>query len=233
MVMDEKYEILLSKSSILLAEDEDQLRESFRRVLLLYVADVYSAKDGEEAYALYQKHHPDIIITDIKMPGISGLDLVRLIRSKDTKTPIVVTSAYTDQDFLMESIKLSLIEYLVKPVKEQELSRVLSACARRLYQEHHTLTPITDTLQYDLENKLFIHGDERIIITHKEIELVELLLAHRGNLVTKQEIEEAIYVYEEAPPSALKNLVFKLRKKLPDEIIETVGKLGYVIKGHF
>jgi DNA-binding response OmpR family regulator len=229
-MMDEKYEILLSKSSILLAEDEERLRESFQRLLLLYVAEVYSAKDGEEAYALYQKHHPDIIITDIKMPGISGLDLVRLIRSRDTETPIVVTSAYTDQDFLMESIKLSLIEYLVKPVKEKELSRVLTACAQRLYQEHHTLTPITDTLQYDLENKLFLHGDERIIITPKEIELVELLLAHRGNLVTKQEIEEAIYIYEEAPPSALKNLVFKLRKKLPVDVIETVGKLGYVIK---
>jgi DNA-binding response OmpR family regulator len=229
-MMDEKYEILLSKSTILLAEDEERLRESFHRVLLLYVAEVYSAKDGEEAYALYQKHHPDIIITDIKMPGISGLDLVRLIRNKDTETPIVVTSAYTDQDLLLASIKLSLVEYLVKPVKEQELSRVLGVCAQQLYQTHHTLTPITDTLQYDLENKLFLHGDERIIITHKEIEFVELLLAHRGNLVTKQEIEEAIYVYEEAPPSALKNLVFKLRKKLPEDIIETVGKLGYVIK---
>jgi DNA-binding response OmpR family regulator len=229
-MMDEKYEILLSKSSILLAEDEERLRESFQRVLLLYVSEVYSAKDGEEAYTLYKKHRPDIVITDIKMPKINGLELVKMIRLKDAETPIVVTSAYTDQDFLMELIKLSLVEYLVKPVKERDLSRVLAACAQRLYQDHRTLTSITDTLQYDLENKLFIHGDERILLTHKEIEIVELLLSHQGNLVTKQQIEETIYIYEEAPPSALKNLVFKLRKKLPEEIIETVGKLGYVIK---
>ena len=229
-MMEEQYEILLSKSTLLLAEDEERLRESFRRVLLLYVQEVYTAGDGEEAYELYRKHRPDIVITDIKMPRLSGLDLVKKIRLKDPETPIVVTSAYTDQDFLLASIKLSLVEYLVKPVKESDLSRVLADCAAKLYREHHTQTPITPTLSYDLENKQFVHEGTPILLTAKEIELVELLLAHRGNLVTKQTIEEKIYVYEEAPPSALKNLVFKLRKKLPVEIIETVGKLGYVIQ---
>jgi DNA-binding response OmpR family regulator len=90
--------------------------------------------------------------------------------------------------------------------------------------------PIGDDVAYDFENKQLLHGEKHIVMTHKEIEFFEILLAHRGNLVTKQEIEEAIYVYEEAPPSALKNLVFKLRKKLPNDLIETVGKLGYVIK---
>ena len=230
MMMDEKYEILLSKSTLLLAEDEERLRESFRRVLLLYVREVYSAGDGEEAYALYRKHRPDIVITDIKMPKINGLDLVKKIRADDAQTPIVVTSAYTDQEFLLESIKLSLVEYLVKPVKEEALSRVLAECAVWLCREHHTVTPITASLAYDLENKHFLYKENPIPLTSKEIELVELLLAHRGNLVTKQSIEEHLYVYEEAPPSALKNLVFKLRKKLPEDIIETVGKLGYVIQ---
>ena len=230
MMMDEKYEILLSKSTLLLAEDEERLRESFRRVLLLYVREVYSAGDGEEAYALYRKHRPDIVITDIKMPKINGLDLVKKIRADDAQTPIVVTSAYTDQEFLLQSIKLSLVEYLVKPVKEEALSRVLAECAAWLCREHHTVTPITASLAYDLENKHFLYEESPIPLTSKEIELVELLLAHRGNLVTKQSIEEHLYVYEEAPPSALKNLVFKLRKKLPEDIIETVGKLGYVIQ---
>ncbi len=228
--MEKKYEILLSKSSVLLAEDEERVRESFKMVLELYVDAVFCASNGKEAYAIYQKKHPDIVITDIKMPIVSGLELVKKIRLKDTETPIIVTSAYTDQDFLMESIKLSLIEYLVKPVKESDLSRVLEESARRLYADHHTITKITDEISYDLENKNFICNGKKIVITPKEIELVELLLAHRGNLLTKQEIEDRIYIYEDAPISALKNLVFKLRKKLPVDIIETVGKLGYMIK---
>jgi DNA-binding response OmpR family regulator len=228
--MDKKHEILLSKSSVLLAEDEVRVRESFRMVLELYVDKVFCAANGKEAYEIYSKMHPDIIITDIKMPILSGLELVKKIRLKDEETPIIVTSAYTDQDFLMESIKLSLVEYLVKPVKEADLSRVLEESAKKLYKEHHTLTEITQEISYDLENKLFVYKDTKIVITPKEVEFVELLLAHRGNLLTKQEIEDKIYIYEEAPISALKNLVFKLRKKLPVDIIETVGKLGYMLK---
>ncbi len=227
--MEEKYELLLAESSILLVEDEAPLRESFRRVLLLYAAEVHTAEDGEVGYRLYQTLHPNIVITDIKMPRMSGLELAKKIRSVDRDIPIVVTSAYTDQELLLESIKLSLVEYLVKPVKEEDLSRVLTRCAQRLYEHHRAIIPIREQLTYDHENKMLQYADRQIAMTHKEIELFELLLAHRGNLVTKQEIEDTIYVYEEAPPTALKNLVFKLRKKLPEGVIETVGKLGYMI----
>ncbi|NLC28155.1 MAG: helix-turn-helix domain-containing protein, partial [Campylobacteraceae bacterium] len=68
-----------------------------------------------------------------------------------------------------------------------------------------------------------------IELTPKEAEFMEFLLKHRGNLLTKQEIENHMYIYEEAPPSALKNLVFKLRKKIGCELIETVSRLGYRI----
>ncbi len=228
--MDEKYEILLNKSSILLAEDEDNLRESFKKVLLLYVNTVYTAKDGKEAYELYTKYHPDIIITDIKMPKINGIEFIKKIRQKNHDIPIIVTSAYTDQDLLLESIKLSLVEYVVKPIKEKELNRLLRECAQKLYENSETVISLGKNSSYDFENKIFIHKNNSIPLTQKEVEFFELLLAHRGNLVTKQDIEDKIYIYEEAPPSALKNLVFKLRKKLGTDTIKTVGKLGYTIE---
>lgn len=228
--MDEKYEILLNKSSILLAEDEDNLRESFKKVLLLYVNTVYTAKDGKEAYELYTKYHPDIIITDIKMPKINGIEFIKKIRQKNHDIPIIVTSAYTDQDLLLESIKLSLVEYVVKPIKEKELNRLLRECAQKLYENSETVISLGKNSSYDFENKIFIHKNNSIPLTQKEVEFFELLLAHRGNLVTKQDIEDKIYIYEEAPPSALKNLVFKLRKKLGTYTIKTVGKLGYTIE---
>ncbi len=228
--MDEKYEILLNKSSILLAEDEENVRESFKKVLLLYVEEVFTAKDGKEAYELYTKHNPDIIITDIKMPKINGIELIKKIRQKNHDIPIIVTSAHTDQDLLLESIKLSLVEYVVKPIKEKELNRLLRECAQKLYESSETVINLGKNISYDFENKIFIHNDKSINLTQKEVEFFEILLAHRGNLVTKQDIEDKIYIYEEAPISALKNLVFKLRKKLNTDVIKTVGKLGYMIE---
>ena len=228
--MDEKYEILLNESSILLAEDEENVRESFKKVLLLYVNEVYAAKNGEEALELYNKYHPNIIITDVKMPKLNGLELIKKMREKNHEIPIIVTSAYTDQDFLLESIKLSLIEYVVKPIKEKDLNRLLKGCAQKLYEKSETVIKLEENCAYDFDNKIFIYKNRSISLTQKEVEFFEILLAHRGNLVTKQDIEDKIYVYEEAPPSALKNLVFKLRKKLGTDTIKTVGKLGYTIK---
>jgi DNA-binding response OmpR family regulator len=227
--MEEKYEIILQKSTILLAEDEDTLRESFKKVLLLFVKDVYTAKDGEEALAMYKKYSPDILMTDIKMPKLNGLELIKKIRLEDKTIPILVTSAYADQDFLLESIKLSLVEYVIKPIKETKLNSILTECAKVLSQKPQTIVELEDGITYDLDNKILYFMEEEVVLTHKEVDFFELLLAHRGNLVTKQNIESKLYVYEEAPPSALKNLVFKLRKKLPDDIIKTVSKLGYMI----
>lgn len=226
----EKYEIILSKSSILLAEDEDSIRESFKRILLLYVDKVYEASDGEAALKLYKKHMPDIIITDIKMPKLNGLELIKKIREKDDKTPIIVTSAYADQDFLLESIKLSLVEYVIKPMKESVLNRVLAESAKIISDKQNTLIKIDSSHSYDYNNKVFTCKDKNIELTQKEVEFFEILLAHRGTLVTKHDIEDKLYIYEEAPPSALKNLVFKLRKKLEIDLIKTVSKLGYMIE---
>ena len=228
--MQEKYEIILNKSSILLAEDDESVRNSFKRVLLLFVDKVYSAKDGEEALKLYSKHNPDIIITDIKMPKMNGLELIKKIRESDNNTPIVVTSAYTDQNFLLESIKLSLVEYIVKPIKESELDRILKECAKVLEEKTKTVIRLNSTCKYDYDNKVLTCKDKDISLTHKEVEFFEILLAHRGTLVTKQAIEDKLYIYEEAPPSALKNLIFKLRKKIGEEIVKTVNKLGYIIE---
>ncbi|MGB6329579.1 MAG: response regulator transcription factor [Halarcobacter sp.] len=228
--MTEKCEIKLNKCSILLAEDEEKLRESFKKVLLLYVEKVYLAKDGEEALELYSKFNPDIIITDLKMPKLNGLDLIKIIRKENQLIPIIVTSAYTDKNFLLESIKLSLVEYVVKPIREANLSELLESCANILLKNSKTIIQIQNQYSYDYDNKIFTNKDYNLILTSKEVDLFELLLAHKGSLVTKNTIEDKLYIYEEAPPSALKNLVFKLRKKLKVDIIKTVSRLGYMIE---
>ena len=230
--MKAEHEIILKESTILLAEDDDGLRNIFKKILLLYVKEVYEAGDGEEAYAVYLQRSPDIVITDIKMPKLDGLDFIKKIREKEKNTPIIVTSAYADQELLLESIKLYLVEYLIKPIKDEDLSRVLARCADTISErKKDTLIDLPEGYRYDLRNKTILSPTgETAALTTKEIELIELLLEHRGTLVTKQTIEEKLYQYEEAPPSALKNLVFKVRKKLPGTILKTVGKLGYTIE---
>jgi YesN/AraC family two-component response regulator len=221
---------ILAKSSVLLIEDEEPLRKSFKKVLKLWVDEVYEANNGEEGLRAYEKYYPNIIITDIKMPKINGLDFIETIRKTNKNIPIVVTSAYADRDYLLKSIKLLLIEYLLKPIQERDLIKVLSSCAAKLSENNDVRIKLGDG-QYDCQNRVFIDKNGNIYaLTSKEIELIELLLENRGNLLTKQYIEESLYIYDIAPLSALKNLIFKLRKKIGNNAILSVGKLGYKIK---
>ncbi|KHG33386.1 response regulator [Sulfurospirillum sp. MES] len=226
----DNQKLILKNSSILLAEDEENLRNSFKKVLLLYVKEVFTAANGEEAFEIYQNHRPDIVITDVKMPKLNGLELIKKIRKENQETPIIVTSAYTDKDLLLESIKLSLVDYLVKPIKEKDLIALLEISADVLLQKVKTVVAIDERNAYDYQNKQLIQDAQKISLTHKEVEFLEILLQHKGNLVTRQTLEDKLYVYEEAPPSALKNLVFKLRKKIGNDVVQTVGNLGYTIK---
>jgi len=226
--MQDNYKTILSSSTILLVEDDKMVQNSFAKLLNFYVKSVFVANDGLEALEVYKDKNPDIIITDVKMPRLNGIEFIKKIREKNKKIPIVVTSAYTDQEYLLESIKLSLVEYLVKPMREEDLEKVLIECAKNLSRYQKKIS-FNSELFYDYTNKIFIYKDKEITLTNKEVEFIEFLLANRGNLVTKQKIEDKLYIYEDAPPSALKNLVFKLRKKLPLDIIKTQGKLGYLI----
>jgi two-component system response regulator VanR len=73
---------------------------------------------------LYEKYKPDIIITDIQMPKLNGLEFVKRIRQKDKKTQIIIITAFCDKDYLLKAIELGLVKYLVKPVKKKSLKRL-------------------------------------------------------------------------------------------------------------
>lgn len=227
--MKEESKTILKNSCILLAEDEVSVRTSFKRVLELYVGKVLEANDGLEALEVFKIDKIDIIFSDVKMPKLNGIDFIKQVRKINKNIPIVITSAYSDRDYLLESIKLSLVEYLIKPIKEDDLLRVLTNCASTLMQNHNDKINLSKKSVYDFTNKTYSYNKKEIPLTNKEVEFIELLLSKRGNLVTKPHIESKLYMYGEAPPSALKNLVFKLRKKLKDDIIKTVGQHGYMI----
>lgn len=228
--MNNGYLSILKNSTVLLAEDEVSLRESFKRVLEFYVGKVVEANDGLEALEIFKNEKINIIFSDVKMPRLNGIDFVKQIRKLDKKVPIIITSAYGDQDYLLECIKLSLVEYLIKPVKEKDLLRVLSVSASELKQNYDDKITLSSNGVYDFTNKKYLYKNETIDLTNKEVQFLELLLANKNNLVTKARIQSELYIYNEAPPSALKNLVFKLRKKLIDEIISTISQHGYMIK---
>ncbi len=122
--------ILISKLSnftLLYVEDEEGIRNNINDILKHLFKEIYVAKNANEAFNLYELKKPDLIITDIKMPNETGIELLKKIRKRDSKVRAIITSAHTDLDYMLEATELHLVKYIVKPITEAKLSEALES----------------------------------------------------------------------------------------------------------
>ncbi len=215
--------------SLLYVEDEPYIRQNAVEFLSDQFLEIYEASDGKEALALYHQKNPDIIITDIEMPKMNGLELCRAIRNSDNNTPIIITTAFTDQDYLLQAIELNLVKYLKKPIQEELLNEALSLCIQKLNPNDKSVERLTEAHYFDSFNQTLLHMDEFIKLTANEITFLTLLTHQKHRIVTYQEIENHIWDGAYMSEDALKGLVKNLRKKISKECIQNHSKLGYKI----
>lgn len=228
--MDKELKAVLLSSNLLLIEDDSRIREKFSRLLGIYVNKIYEASDGEKALEVYKKHKPSFIITDIEMPNMDGLEFIEIIRKENEYIPIIITSGYSNKEYLLSSIKLQLIDYLIKPINYNDLLIGLEKVAKSLKKNRLSNSiEIINGIIYNPIDKTISVSNTINRLTINENELLELLIVNRGKLVTKHMVEEKIYIFKEMSDSALKNVIYKLRKKLVKDIIISVDRLGYKI----
>jgi len=118
--------------SILYVEDEDIPRERLAIILQRRVRDVRLARDGQEGLDAYRTARPDLVVTDIRMPRMSGLDMIREIKQVDPEARFVVTSAYSDSELLLKAIDCVIDGYILKPVDTNRLFAVIARCAETI-----------------------------------------------------------------------------------------------------
>lgn len=213
--------------SVLYAEDDRELREITTKTLQMIVGKVFSVNDGDEALSIYEKNRIDIVILDIYMGSVSGIEVAKTIRISNEKIPIVIVSGSIATHDLLEACKLNLIEYIHKPIEFNALIKVLDSAVERLKSQGMLIGIINDTTSYDYFAKSFIHPNgEKTVLTKNEIDAIELLLSHRGQVVT---YETFTHIFdEEMSNGALKNLILRIRKKMGDDTnLRNLAKIGY------
>lgn len=193
-------------------------------MLRLLFKEVFVAIDGEEAYALFTTQSPDIVITDIKMPRLDGIELAKKIRNDDANIQIIVISAYTEVDYMLEAIDLSLMKYIVKPITETKLFEALEKFLA--LQKTAKVIELKDGWVYDSAQKVTIYDGVEFELTKKESTLLEMLLS-KNSVLTYAEIEMELWSDESMSLNALRLLMKNFRKKLPDGYLKNIQSIGY------
>jgi diguanylate cyclase (GGDEF)-like protein len=132
---------MMNDIRVLYVEDDTDIAEEIAYFLQKRVKELYIAKDGQEGYELYKKYHPDVILTDIQMPVMNGLDMSEKIRQEDSDVPIIIISAYNDTNFLTRSIALGVTSYITKPINLSEMAQKI----QKAYE--------TQALKQELKNR--------------------------------------------------------------------------------
>ena len=219
----------LKTLKILYVEDEEDIRKKISNSLSYYVKEVIEAKNGKEGLSLYYELKPDIIFTDIMMPEMNGIELVKTIRKEDNKTPIVMVTAHTDQEYLLSAVQLHLEQYIVKPINLKELKNTLEKCIHVICENKTIKKNLPDGYNYDLDHKVLTHNNKEIHLTKKEIIFLELLLENKNRVVSYDELQTKVWEDDVMTDGALKSLIRNMRNKLPKDYIKNLSGIGYRI----
>ncbi len=220
--------------TLLYAEDEEITRINYAKYMARFFDEVYEAKDGKEALEIYKAKKPDILLLDIDMPCIDGLEVAGKIRKEDKKCRIIMLTAIKDVDKLIFATELNLTKYLPKPINRKELKDALFLAKEQMFSEknHDKRVVINDTMQWDKQNSELYQSHQRVKLTKYETRFFKLLMKKPGHIYTQEEIitsvwgEDALLDYN---PTRLKDLVKRVRKKLTQNCIENIYSQGYRI----
>jgi DNA-binding response OmpR family regulator len=215
----------LSSFTLLYVEDEEGIRNNINEILKHLFKDIYLAKNAKEAFNLYELNKPDLIITDIRMPNETGIELIRKIRKTDSKIRVIITSAFTDLDYMLEATELHLVKYIVKPITDAKLNDALESFIKSY--DSARLYNLLEGWLFDESKSIIQTPKEEFKLTKKENQFLKLLI-QKSRIITYEEIENIIWSEENVMnTNAMRLFTKNFRKKLPENSLRNVQGTGY------
>jgi len=219
----------LNKIKLLYIEDDISTAEELIEIFgILNISNIH-AQNYDEAVTIYETNDFDLIISDIELSSSkNGIDFIKRVRLEDKNIPIIITSGYTQTQYMLDSIELNIIRYLIKPISTDDLkSAIVKAFA---ILDNNLIVEFEHGFKYDSNNKYFTKNEKIIKVTNQEITLIEFLLANQGSVVSFEKLQYALAIDQEVSMDSLRTTIKKLRHNTYKEIIESISKVGYRIK---
>jgi DNA-binding response OmpR family regulator len=221
-------------SKILIVEDEPNMRLGLKDNLEFEGYEVEFAADGEAGLQKILDYNYDLILLDVMMPKMSGFDVCKTARKKGVITPVILLTAKDQEIDKVLGLELGADDYVTKPFSLRELLARIKAVLRRgenLRTEDSKVQ--IGRIEINFQNYTALEREETVQMSHKEFEILNYLWKHRNKTVSREDLLEKIWGYEESPTTrTVDNFILKLRQKVErdpnhPQIIITVHGIGY------
>ncbi len=218
------YNLLKDKTALYIEDERDVLR-NISELLSNFFGSFYTASNAERGYEIFLDNDIDVLLVDIELPKMNGIELIKKIRKLDKNIPIVVISAYTKTDYLLESIELNLDKYIVKPLTSRKI-HILLKSLNEDFIDHDTFYFNDDVILYKKRSVIKSSGVE-YNLSKKELKFLSILKEQK--VITYDEI---LLLWEDDVPTenAIRSFVKYLRKKLPENLLKNRNGIGYYIE---
>ncbi|WP_126147743.1 response regulator transcription factor [Synechococcus elongatus] len=221
---------------ILLIEDDPKLLLFVEQELSLEGYQVTVANNGLDGLSLARSIQPDLLILDWMLPTLSGVDICLRLRSTGVQTPIILLTAKDEISDRVSGLNSGADDYVTKPFSIEELLARVKAQLRRVNPEEPDRLQFADVSLHRLTHEVY-RGSQRLELTAKEFDLLEFLLSHARQVVTRDQILEQVWGYDFMGESNIievyiRALRLKLEASNPQRILQTVRGVGYVIRDY-
>lgn len=214
----------LENYTVLCVEDEDGIRKRLVNTLKYYFKDVYEASNGEDGYDIYKEYKPSLIISDIEMPNKNGISMIEQIRTEDLDTLVIMITAYSNEEYLLELINLNINHYILKPVNSDILLNGIVKAFGKFLIERIKFAP---ELFFDMNLRELIYKEEVVPLRKRDKDFLLLLHKNKNSVVTYDLIEEYLWRDKSMSISALKTFIKEFRQRIPLDIITNMPQVGY------
>lgn len=212
---------------VLLVEDDPLLGQVIEIKLQERQYQVDWIQSGSAVHSTVRNLHPDIIILDLNLPDIDGLEILKRLRAENISTPVLILTARHAVEERVNGLDLGADDYLTKPFEMDELEARLRAVQRRLHGRSKEEITFGD-IKIDSAARQVFFKESPIEASRREFDLLVLLLNNTGRVMTRAKIEATLYA-DDVESNALEVHIHNLRKKLGKELISTVRGVGYYV----
>ncbi len=224
----------MAMPEVLVVDDDQSIREALDRALRLEGFAVTLSIDGESALVEVEGKQPHVMVLDLGLPGISGIEVIRRLRASGHDLPICVLSARDEVADRVEGLRAGADDYVVKPFELEELVVRLQALLRR--RPDAVSTPLeVGPLKIDPARRMVLVGGQELELTGREFELLEVLARHPGMVLSREQLLEQVWGYTfEVDGNVVDQFISYLRKKIDaaggPKMLQTVRGVGFVLR---